>query len=100
MNGVKEALMLYGVTDRHWLKDKSLHDAIEEAIQGGTTFIQLREKDDMALSHDAFLQEAIDIQALCKAYHVPFVIDDDVVMIIMVVVDDDYEWTFLFSFLF
>lgn len=30
----------------------------------------------MALSHDAFLQEAKDIQALCKAYHVPFVIDD------------------------
>ncbi|WP_173430168.1 thiamine phosphate synthase [Sharpea azabuensis] len=80
MNGVKEALMLYGVTDRHWLKNKSLHDAVEEAIQGGTTFIQLREKDDMALSHDAFLQEAIDIQALCKAYHVPFVIDDDVAL--------------------
>lgn len=80
MNGVKEALMLYGVTDRHWLKDKSLHDAVKEAIQGGTTFIQLREKDDMALSHDAFLQEAIDIQALCKAYHVPFVIDDDVAL--------------------
>lgn len=80
MNGVKEALMLYGVTDRHWLKDKSLHDAVEEAIQGGTSFIQLREKDDMALSHDAFLQEAIDIQALCKAYHVPFVIDDDVAL--------------------
>lgn len=80
MNGVKESLMLYGVTDRHWLKGLSLHDAVEEAIKGGTTFIQLREKDDMALSHDAFLQEAKDIQALCKSYHVPFVIDDDVAL--------------------
>lgn len=80
MNGVKEALMLYGVTDRHWLNGNSLYDAVEEAINGGTTFIQLREKDDMALSHDAFLQEAKDIQALCKAYHVPFVIDDDVAL--------------------
>lgn len=43
MNGVKEALMLYGVTNCHWLNGNSLHDAIEEAINGGTTFIQLRE---------------------------------------------------------
>lgn len=58
MNGVKESLMLYGVTDHHWLNGLSLHDAVEEAIKGGTTFIQSREKEDMALSHDAFLQEA------------------------------------------
>lgn len=44
MNGVKESLMLYGVTDHHWLNGLSLHDAVEEAIKGGTTFIQSREK--------------------------------------------------------
>ena len=75
MNCTKEQLLLYAVTDRHWLGEKTLREVVEESLQGGATFIQLREKH---LDHAAFLQEAKEIKALCRQYGVPFVIDDDV----------------------
>ena len=76
----KSSLLLYAVTDRHWLCGRRLIDDVREALEGGVTFVQLREKDDMALPHDEFLQEAKEIQSLCKEYHVPFVLDDDVAL--------------------
>lgn len=72
------SLLLYAVTDRHWLNGRRLYDDVKEALDGGVTFVQLREKDDMALSHDDFYAEAKEIQALCRQYDVPFVLDDDV----------------------
>lgn len=75
MNASKESLLLYAVTDRHWLNGKTLYSQVEEALNGGATFIQLREKD---LSEDSFQKEALEIQKLCKERHVPFVLDDDV----------------------
>jgi thiamine-phosphate pyrophosphorylase len=71
----KKALLLYAVTDRRWLNGGSLKDQVEKAIKGGATFIQLREKD---LDRASFKAEALEIQALCRAYHIPFVLDDDV----------------------
>ncbi len=76
----KSSLLLYAVTDRHWLSGRRLIDDVRDALDGGVTFVQLREKDDMALPHDAFLEEAKEIQALCANYHVPFVLDDDVAL--------------------
>ena len=63
------------VTDRSWLGGKTLYEEVEHAIQGGVTFVQLREK---RLEDTAFLKEAQEIQKLCKKYHVPFVINDNV----------------------
>ncbi len=74
----KESLLLYAVTDRHWLNGRSLYEDVEKALQGGVTFVQIREKDDMSLPHDAFLAEAEEILALCRKFNVPFVVDDDV----------------------
>lgn len=71
----KKDLLLYAVTDRHWLNGETLYSQVEKVLKGGATFIQLREKN---LDEDTFLQEAIEIQKLCKAYHVPFVINDNV----------------------
>ena len=68
-------LLLYAVTDRTWLGDQTLYEQVEQALKGGATFIQLREKN---LGNKAFLAEAIEIQRLCKKYHVPFVINDNV----------------------
>ena len=69
-------LLLYAVTDRHWLKeDERLYDQVEKALKGGVTFVQLREKD---LDETAFLEEAREIQKLCRGYGVPFVINDNV----------------------
>lgn len=72
----KKDLLLYAVTDRHWLKDgQRLYDQVEKALKGGATFVQLREKN---LDEAAFLKEAKEIQSLCREYSVPFVINDNV----------------------
>lgn len=71
----KETLLLYAVTDRSWLGEQTLYEQVEDALLGGTTFVQLREKE---LDDAAFLSEAIEIQDLCRKYHVPFVINDNV----------------------
>lgn len=71
----KKDLLLYAVTDRHWLNGETLYSQVEKVLKGGATFVQLREKN---LDEDAFLKEAIEIQKLCKEYHVPFVINDNV----------------------
>ncbi|MBR5976168.1 MAG: thiamine phosphate synthase [Clostridiales bacterium] len=70
-----ESLLLYAVTDRRWTGEKTLLEQVEEAIMGGATFVQLREKD---LGESAFEKEAIEIQALCRKYGVPFVVNDNV----------------------
>lgn len=72
---LKKALFLYAVTDRSWTQKKSLYEQVEETLKGGTTFVQLREKD---LPYEDFLQEGKEVQALCKKYEVPFVINDNV----------------------
>lgn len=68
-------LELYAVTDRHWLGKQTLFDQVKEALDGGATCIQLREKQ---LDEENFLKEAIEIQKLCKQYHVPFIVNDNV----------------------
>lgn len=73
----RESLRLYAVTDRHWLNGRRLIDDVKLAILGGATMIQLREKD---LSHEEFKSEALEIQALCREFHVPFIINDDVAL--------------------
>lgn len=72
----KNDLLLYAVTDRHWLAaDESLYSVVEKALKGGATFMQLREKN---LEEEQFLKEAVEIKGLCAQYGVPFVINDNV----------------------
>ncbi len=88
----KKYLALYGVTDRWWVKQKLekaglpvTDDALREglledtkaALEGGMTYVQMREKGD-PMTEDELLTEALALKALCEAYGVPFVIDDDV----------------------
>lgn len=75
MNCDKKNLLLYAVTDRSWLNGRTLYEQVEEALKGGVTFVQLREKN---LDDTAFLQEAKEIKELCARYNVPFVINDNV----------------------
>ena len=42
---LREQMLLYAVTDRHWLNGQTLYEQVEEALKGGATFIQLHEKD-------------------------------------------------------
>ena len=71
----KKNLLLYAVTDRSWLGDKTLAEQTEEALKGGVTFVQIREKE---LDREHFREEAEELKALCARYQVPFVINDDV----------------------
>lgn len=74
-DNVKKAMLLYAITDRTWLGNNSLYEQVEDAIKGGATFIQLREKN---LSYEKFLEEAKKIKEITDKYGVPFVINDNV----------------------
>ena len=71
----KKDLLVYAVTDRHWLNGRTLYEVVKESLDGGVTFLQLREKN---LDDENFLKEAIELKELCKEYKVPFVINDNV----------------------
>lgn len=71
----KEMMRLYAVTDRAWTGTRSLRDQVEAALKGGVTCVQLREKE---LGEEAFLEEALEIRALCRQYGVPFFVNDNV----------------------
>lgn len=66
-------MLLYAVSDRTWIGERKLSEQVEEALKGGATFIQLREK---TLEFDEFLKEAMQIKEVTDRYQVPFVIND------------------------
>lgn len=80
----KKDLLLYAVTDRAWLGDKTLAWQVEQSLLGGVTMLQLREKH---LDQAAFRAEALELKALCRRYQVPFLINDDVELAIAVGAD-------------
>lgn len=71
----KDHFLLYAVTDRHWLKGRTLHCVVKESLDGGVSFVQLREKQ---LNEERFIEEAKDLKKLCHEYKVPFIINDNV----------------------
>lgn len=71
----RHSMLLYAVTDRAWIGEKTLPQQVEAALRGGVTCVQLREKD---LDEAAFLEEARQIRELCRRYGVPFVVNDSV----------------------
>ena len=77
MKNIAESLLLYAVTDRHWEGQKTLLEQTEDAVRGGATFVQIREKD---LDDAQFEKEALQMKALCAKYKVPFVVNDNVLL--------------------
>lgn len=71
----KDSLLLYAVTDRAWEGKQTLLEQIEDALDGGVTCVQLREKH---LDRDAFVREALQAKELCHRYGVPLIINDNV----------------------
>ena len=70
----KKQLELYLVTDRTWLGNRTLEDCVEQAILGGVTIIQLREKN---LNDDDFIKLAKKIKQVCHHHHIPLIINDN-----------------------
>ena len=71
----RKTMRLYAGTDRAWVGQGTLGDQVEQALRGGVTCVQLREK---SLGVPAILVEAEEIGALCRSYGVPFLINDRV----------------------
>ena len=57
---------LYLVTDRQLMSCDSLTEAVEQAILGGCTMIQLREKE---LSSLEFYNQAVAVKQVTDKYH-------------------------------
>lgn len=70
----REYLLLYAVTNRVHAVNKTLYEQVEEALKGGATCVQLREK---YMEEEEFLREAIRLKELCGRYGVPLIINDN-----------------------
>ena len=71
----EKMLMLYAVTDQAWVGKQSLLEQIEDALKGGVTIVQLREKK---LDEESIIEEALQVRELCHKYNVPLIINDNV----------------------
>ena len=66
-------LSLYLVTDRELSNGRSLSYIVEEAVKGGVTMVQLREKD---CTTREFYELGIRMKALLAPLHIPLIIND------------------------
>lgn len=70
----KDMLLLYAVTDSNIQSNRTLYEQIEDALKGGVTCLQLREKN---ISEEEFVKEAIKVKEICNRYNVPLIINDN-----------------------
>jgi thiamine-phosphate pyrophosphorylase len=66
---------LYLVTDRDLMSTPTLEQAVEQAIAGGCTLVQLREKKTQSLD---FYNTAVKIKQITDCHHIPLIINDRV----------------------
>lgn len=71
----KEQLTLYAVTNRVHAVEQTLYQQVREALEGGVTCVQLREK---YMPREEFIREAVELKKLCREYEVPLIINDNV----------------------
>ena len=64
---------IYLVTDRDLMSTETLEEAVEQAIIGGCTLVQLREKDCSSLE---FYNTAVKVKEITNKYNVPLIIND------------------------
>lgn len=67
-------MTLYAVTDRSWVGRQTLYEQIEDALAGGVTCIQLREKN---LNNADFISEAVKVKEICRRFGIPLIINDN-----------------------
>ena len=74
----KELLKLYFICGTTTCLGKDLYTVVEDALKGGITLFQFREKGKGALEGKEKLELAIKLQNICKKYNVPFIVNDDI----------------------
>lgn len=72
---IRKALLLYAVTDSAWLGARTLSECVSQAIDGGATFVQLREKHATTLE---LIELGEPLRDLCQHVRIPFVVNDDI----------------------
>lgn len=70
---MKLDLSLYLVTDKRNKTDDEFLKIIEEAIKGGTTVVQIREKEGETLD---FYNLALKVKEITSKYNVPLIVND------------------------
>ncbi|MBE9460905.1 thiamine phosphate synthase [Dyadobacter subterraneus] len=68
-------MQLYLVTDENACLGRDIFRVVEEAVKGGVTMVQLREK---SLGTRAFIDRAKKMKDILHPYHVPLIINDRV----------------------
>ena len=71
----KVDVLLYAITDKGALHGRDICKAVEDAVKGGATIIQLREKE---LDEKALTEEAAKLTEICHRYNVPLIVNDNV----------------------
>jgi len=74
-NQLREILKLYLVTDRNIIKNRNFLDIIEQAILGGVTIVQLREKN---VDAKEYIEKAEELKPILQKYDIPLIINDRV----------------------
>lgn len=72
---IKKAMCLYAVSDSMWLNGRTLPEVARQALEGGATFMQIREKE---LPRDKFLALAKEVKKVTDEFHIPYVVNDEV----------------------
>ena len=83
----KELLKLYFICGTTTCQGKDLYSVVEEALKGGITLFQFREKGKGALEGKEKVELAIKLQNLCKKYNVPFIVNDDIELALEIAAD-------------
>ncbi|WP_416148854.1 thiamine phosphate synthase [Salipaludibacillus sp. HK11] len=74
---IKNALKLYFISGTNNV-NKPLPEVLSEAISGGITLFQFREKGDASLTGRSKREMALKLKQICQANQIPFIINDDV----------------------
>lgn len=77
MNNLRDALRVYFIMgSMNCIKAPA--DVLKEAIAGGVTLFQFREKGDGALTGSEKYQFAKELQKICRKHQIPFIVNDDI----------------------
>ena len=83
----KELLKLYFICGTTTCLGKDLYTVVEDALKGGITLFQFREKGKGSLEGKEKLELAIKLKNLCKKYNVPFIVNDDIELALEIAAD-------------
>ena len=72
---IRAALRLYAVTDDAWLDGRTLTECVAQALDGGATCVQLRQKGTSSMGVSLMARA---LAPLCREHGVPLLVDDDV----------------------